>query len=251
MTPLAGTLAALDWSLLGPAFLAGLLVLATHVPLGREVLGRGIVFLDLAIAQVAGLGVVAASGFGAEDDPVSALLAAIVAALLGAAFLQWTERRWPKAQEATIGVTFVVAACLAILAVSRDPHGGEHLQDILAGQILWTGWPDLAGLAAVAALTLLVGLRRQQSPFLFYALFALVVTASVRVVGVYLVFASLIVPALLGGRAGVAAWIGGVAGYAVGLAASLLLDLPAGPAIVCALPLTCAMAGMFGRQRAG
>src|SRR5690606_10823415 len=85
----------LDWAILGLPFLAGLLVLLTHVPLGMQVLARGIVFIDLAIAQVAGLGVIAAHALGWDAQGWAAQLAAVSAALLGAALLTWTERRWP------------------------------------------------------------------------------------------------------------------------------------------------------------
>jgi len=84
---------ALDWSILGPAFVAGLLVLATHVPLGMEVLDRGIVFIDLAIAQIAGLGVIFAMSLGLPEGGVWGQVAAVIAALLGASLLTWSSSR--------------------------------------------------------------------------------------------------------------------------------------------------------------
>lgn len=240
---------ALQADILLPALAAGLLVLSTHVPLGREVLRRGIIFMDLAIAQFAGLGIVAAHalGFaGAEPggDGVAAglaggwavQLAAVSAALLGALLLRWAERRAPRRQEALIGVSFVVAACGAILLLAKDPQGGEHLQELLVGQILWSTWDSLLPLSmlSLCALALwLSGLRRR--PWVFYVLFALLVTASVQVVGVYLVFASLIVPALAAGSCVWCAYVIGAAGYALGLLVSACFDLPAGAAIVLAL----------------
>src|SRR3954447_12958604 len=107
-----------EWWILLPAFLAGLLVLATHVPLGQLVLERGIVFTDLAIAQVAGLGVVAADAMGWEPNGWSVQVSAVVAALLAAAFLIWCERRLAAFQEAVIGVVFVVAASAEIVLLS-------------------------------------------------------------------------------------------------------------------------------------
>ena len=89
----------LDWSILGPAIFAGLLVLSIHVPLGQEVLKRGIIFIDLAIAQIAGLGVLAAGVFGWEENILAVQLSAISAALLASAGLNWTEKRWPSLQE--------------------------------------------------------------------------------------------------------------------------------------------------------
>ena len=109
---------ALDWGILGPALIAGLLVLATHVPLGTQVLDRGIVFIDLAIAQIAGLGVIAADAVGMPEGGFAVQVAAVCAALLGALLLTWTERRAPQQQEALIGVMFILAACAGILLLS-------------------------------------------------------------------------------------------------------------------------------------
>src|SRR5258707_11437420 len=106
------TLGNIELSILWPAFLAGLLVLSTHVPLGRQVLARGIVFIDLAIAQVAGLGVTAADALGFEPEGWRVQAAAVAAALVGALVLTWSERKWPEVQEALIGVLFGFAACV-------------------------------------------------------------------------------------------------------------------------------------------
>ncbi|MGK2940199.1 MAG: metal ABC transporter permease [Immundisolibacter sp.] len=229
-------------SILVPALAAGLLVLASHVPLGIEVLRRGIIFIDLAIAQIAGLGIVIASTLGFEINGWRTQVSAVIAALAGALCLRWMEKKNPAHLEAVIGVSFVAAACTAILLMSQDPHAGEHLKDLLVGQILWTTWDGLLPLAGVTALTLLggFGLRWRDSPLGFYLLFAITVTASVQVVGVYLVFASLIVPALAAGGRLVRAGAVGVAGYVLGLLASGLFDLPAGAAIVLAL-VVCAV----------
>jgi zinc/manganese transport system permease protein len=235
---------AVQASILLPAFAAGVLVLATHVPLGAEVLRRGIIFIDLAIAQIAGLGIVVAHALGIAPHGWRAQAAAIVAALSGALLLRWVERKAPERQEAIIGVCFVVAASIAILLMSKDPQGGEHLRELLVGQILWSTWEGLLPLAVTTAGVLVAWfvMRLRTSPLGFYLLFAVTVTASVQVVGVYLVFASLIVPALAAGRR---PWVGtmvGLAGYAIGLLASALFDLPAGAAVVVAL----ALAGMVG-----
>lgn len=224
-------------SILLPAFAAGLLVLATHVPLGAEVLKRGIIFIDLAIAQIAGLGIVVANVVGVEMHGWQMQLAAVTAALGGALFLRWVERKVPDRQEAIIGVCFVVAASAAILLMSKDARGGEHLRELLVGQILWSTWESLVPLvvATVAVLVAWYGLRLKASPLGFYLIFAVTVTASVQVVGVYLVFASLIVPPLAAvGRRWIAPLVG-MAGYGLGLFASAVFDLPAGAAIVLAL----------------
>lgn len=235
--------AALDWTILGPALVAGLLVLATHVPLGMAVLRRGIVFIDLAIAQIAGLGVIVAMAIGVPEGGVWTQAAAVTAALLGALLLTWTEQRAAQQQEAFIGVLFVLAACVSIVLLASNPHGGEHLKDLLVGQILWVNSTQLAWLAGVTVLLLaamLAGATHRLGRFGFYGVFAIAVTASVQIVGVYLVFSSLIVPALAtrsgAGRARlIAAYAVGAIGYALGLALSAVFDLPSGAIVVCAL----------------
>ena len=244
--------AGLEWSIIGPAFLAGLVVLATHVPLGREVLARGIVFIDLAIAQIAALGVIAAYGLGLEDSPWAIQAAAAGAALLGALLMTWTERRWPQLQEALIGTAFVLAASGGLLLLAGSPHGGEHLKDLLAGQILWVSYAEVGAVALVSALLLAARayLARRASRAGFYLIFAVAVTASVQLVGVYLVFASLIVPALAcrgldTARALPLGFALGALGYGLGLLVSAWRDLPSGPVIVwtlAALALPCGLA---------
>ena len=246
---------AIDFGILGPGLVAGLLVLASHVPLGMQVLDRGIVFIDLAIAQIAGLGVIAADSLGLPEHGLAVQGAALVAALLGAALLTWTERRLPEQQEALIGVLFVLAASVGLLLLASNPHGGEHLKDLLVGQILWVGTPQLLALAAVTALLLLAlalgWVRRLR--FGFYAAFALAVTASVQLVGVYLVFTSLIVPALATLRSSgrtrlVLGYVIGAVGYAIGLALSAVLDLPSGPTVVCTLAAVAVLAPLLQRR---
>ncbi len=231
---------AVDIGILGPAFVAGLLVLATHVPLGGQVLDRGIVFIDLAIAQIAGLGVICGVALGLPQGGAAVQLSAVTAALLGAWLLTWMERRMPKEQEALIGVLFILAACAGILVLAGNPHGGEHLKDLLVGQILWVNATQLlwlAGLTTLLALALGLGWIARLGRYGFYAAFAIAVTASVQVVGVYLVFSSLIIPALatvgmVGRRRAIAGYAVGATGYAIGLALSALLDLPSGAVIV-------------------
>ena len=235
---------AIDLSILLPAFAAGVLVLATHVPLGAQVLRKGIVFIDLAIAQIAGLGVILAGMLELAPGGWQVQVAAALAALAGSLLLTWTERRWPEVQEAQIGVVFVLAATGGILLLAKNPHGGEHLRDLLAGQILWVGYRQLVVPLAVSVVTLAVlwGLRERLPQVVFYVVFALAVTASVQLIGVYLVFATLIVPAL-GSRLHrprtrlLLAYGIGIAGYAAGLVLSSALDLPSGALIVWCLAL--------------
>jgi zinc/manganese transport system permease protein len=249
----------MDWSLLAAPLAAGMLVLATHVPLGIDVLRRGIIFLDLAVAQMAALGVLAAHLLEWDAPEIAhglgAQAAATLAAVLGALLLTWTERRWPQLQEALIGLMFVVAASAGILLLTGNPHGGEHLRDLLGGQVLWVGWPQLAPVAVLYAVLLGVWFawRERLGRAGFYVVFALAVTASVQLVGVFLVFASLIAPAVAttGARRRrlPAAWALGAVAYAVGLLFSLLGDLPAGPAIVCCLGLAALAALLAGPRQ--
>lgn len=233
------TTEAFDWQILLPALVAGLLVLATHVPLGAQVLERGIVFIDLAIAQIAGIGVIAADALGFEPQGWAVQVSALSAALLGALLLTWTERRWPQIQEALIGVLFVLASSAGLLLLAGNPHGGEHLKDLLVGQILWVSTTQLVGMAVLTAIVLALwfGLRERLGRAGFYLLFALAVTASVQLVGVYLVFTSLIVPALavrgLPPRLRLpVAYALGALGYLLGLALSAHFDLPSGAVVV-------------------
>jgi zinc/manganese transport system permease protein len=230
---------ATNLSILWPAMLAGLIVLATHVPLGQQVLTRGIVFIDLAIAQVAGLGVIAAHYFGFELQGWTTQIAAVSAALLAALLLTWTERKRPEVQEALIGVLFVLASTAQILLLANDPHGGEDLKDLLAGQILWVTPGQLLRAAALTALVLLAWFNGREwlGRVGFYVLFAITVTVSVQLVGVYLVFTSLIVPAIATyryppGRQLAIGYALSVVSYAAGLVVSALSDLPSSAVIV-------------------
>ena len=229
-----------------PALVAGLLVSLVLVPLGLQVLARGIVFIDLAVAQIAGLGVIIADALGWEPQGYAVQVAALAAALAGALFLTWTERRWPEVQEAIIGVVFALAASIALLLLAGNPHGAEHLKDLLVGQILWVDPKRLAleALAYLAIAAAWFSLRERMGRTGFYLLFACAVTLSVQQVGLYLVFATLIVPALAtfyaSSRRLLRAYVVAFAGYLTGLWASAWFDLPSGAMIVC----TMAVAGI-------
>jgi len=228
-----------DLTIIGPALTAGLIVLSTHVPLGQEVLKRGIIFIDLAIAQVAGLGVIAAHAMDWEQGGIEVQLTAVTAALIAAAGLSWTEKRWARIQEPLIGILFILAATGGILLLAGNPHGSEHLRELLVGQILWQTWSSLLPIAILSALVLLIWLRVGPNfgRLNFYPVFAVVVTASVQIVGIYLVFASLIIPALAtvglkrGNRVVAGYLVGGVS-YLIGIMLSVMFDLPTGAVIV-------------------
>ena len=230
--------AALDLSILWPALIAGVLVTVTHVPLGIQVLSRGIVFIDLAIAQIAGLGVICADWLGFEPQGWAVQVSALLAACAGALLLTWTDKHWPDVQEALIGATFILAASGALIVLASNPHGAEHLKELLVGQILWVDPARLPLVAGAYALILLVwfAFGERLGRVGFYLLFACAVTVSVQLVGLYLVFTTLIVPALatrrIGRRRLPVAYALSAAGYALGLVTSALTDWPSGPAIV-------------------
>ena len=233
----------LDPSIIAPALAAGVLVTTTHVPMGQQVLKRGIIFIDLAIAQVAALGVLLAYSLGFEGSVVAVQATAFGAALLGAFLLYQCERRWSDHLEAIIGSVFVLAATAGILLLANNPHGGEHLKEVLVGQILWVSLDQLMPVALLYSgiLAAWYGLHADRRPALFYILFALAVTASVQLVGIYLVFATLIIPALAVHRLVMPCqslmfgYLICLLGFGSGLVISALFDLPSGAVIVWAL----------------
>ena len=245
----------IELNILLPAFIAGLLVLATHIPFGMKVLERGVIFADLAVAQIAGLGVILAALLGLTEHPMLVQVIAAASALCGAGLLAWIENRLADVKEACIGLTFVLAASGGILLMSHDVHAGEHLKDLLVGQILWVSTNQLIATAVLtAALLVLWQWSKLKNYNLgFYGLFALAVTASVQLVGVYLVFASLIVPALatyrVSRRRTRYAFAIGIAGYAVGLLLSAWLDLPSGATVVWAMAASGVVAGWLLKVR--
>jgi zinc/manganese transport system permease protein len=213
-----------------------------------QVLERGIVFIDLAIAQIAALGVIVADYLSWNPSGIAVQIAALAAALAGGLLLTWTDRRWPEVQEAVIGVVFVLASSAAILILAKDPRGSESLKDLLSGQILWVHPSRLPVDALVYGVILAVwfGARERIGRIGFYGLFACAVTVSVQLVGLYLVFSTLVIPGLATYYSRrwryVKAYAIGALGYVLGLALSVVLDLPSGPAIVCAMVV---VAGVF------
>jgi len=246
----------IEWSILLPALITGLLVLLTHVPLGQRVLERGIIFIDLAVAQIAGLGVIIAQMFELPTHGFAVQVIATASALLGALGLYFIERRWPAVQEAMIGLTFVLAATAVMLVVAHHPQGEHQINELFNGQILWVNLSQLIPvgiLYGIVALLWFLPLWHSQR-LKFYVLFALAVTASVQLVGVYLVFASLIVPALAVRHIKKhALWLGyliGSSGYLLGMVGSSLFDLPSGPLIVWCL-FACAVVFLLLRKGNG
>ncbi len=234
-----------------------------HAYLGLHVLLRGVVFVDLALAQVAALGATVALLRGHEAGDAATYAWSLGFALGGAGMFTLTRLRSDRVpQEAIIGIVYAVTAAAAILLVDQAPHGGEHVKTLLVGQLLWVGWSDVAWMACLYAILgalhyacrrpLLAvsadpvraatdGLRVRWWDLFFYGTFAVVVTSSVAIAGVLLVFAFLIVPAVVGALLFQDVRSRILAGWSVGAVVSLLgcilsysVDLPTGATIVCA-----------------
>lgn len=248
---------------------------AALVPLGHQVLRRGVVFIDLAVAQAAAAGslwgmVLLHQGEPRSDGFIDA--AGLIGSLVCAGAVAWISRRWPARREALIGLLYVLFACLALLGARIDAHGRDRMLELLAADVLWAQGPSVAVLAAAAVLLWFLLAWRPQllaQDRGFYVLFAAIVSLAVPVLGLFLVFALLIGPALwlrseprhepVGSEASgevdrtpspsVTALMRGVslgAGAAmVGLVSSWWWDAPSGPCTA----LACAMLGLAAISR--
>lgn len=253
----------MDLSLFLPPLVACLVIVAIHSYLGLHVIAREVIFVDLSLAQMAALGSAVAVLAGRSPDSAAALIYAIAFTSLGAVLfaLTRTEERGRVPQEAFIGIVYVVASAAAILVADRTPRGGEAIKDLLVGSLLWVTWPTIVRLAAIYVVIGLFHwvLRRRFLTisfqpevavakgwnirwwdFLFYLSFGLVITFSVPIAGVLLVFSFLVVPAAIAfqysRRQGVLAlisWLAGAVASASGLLVSFKYDLPTGPVVVC------------------
>lgn len=231
-------MAAYEWLLLPAAGSAMLCLLL--VPLGFQVIARGVIFADLAIAQWAALGTLAGLYFLPNHTLAGAPVSSLIFALLAAVAVHLIFRRLADAKEAWIGILYVVGASLAVLLVSGDPHGAQALHRAESGDLLWASWPLVL---AVAVLTALVWLLSHWRPAwmtsaAFMPVFAVAVTYSVSLAGIYVVFATLIMtPLIVGTRAGKGPLLAaccGIAGHLSAVVVSVTLDVPVGPAIVVA-----------------
>ena len=220
-------------------------------------LKRGIVFIDLATAQIVGLAIVLLGLFFDEPSWLLRQSASFGTGICVALCFRWIERKAPEEQEAVIGSVFILAASVALLALADDPHGGEALRHLLSGQILFVSWGDIAAFLPVYALVTLVwiGVPRARSGAGFFVLFALAITASVQLVGVYVVFASLILPALAararGGYVLRRAFASGAAAVVAGVLISTAADLPAGPFLVACFAVSALATRLLFRARGG
>jgi zinc/manganese transport system permease protein len=213
--------------------------------------------MDLAIAQVAGLGALLITvAVGEAAPPALTQLGAVLLALGAALLLLRCERLTQRYQEPLIGTLFVLAATAGILILAGDPHAGEHMTDLLSGQILWVSREQLITSAVLTGGLIIALWLTRQSQVMFYALFAVAITLSVQLVGVYLVFATLIIPALstvsLTNPSHRRSWAYATAfaGYVLGLVGSALWDLPTGPLIVWTLALCGLAVAMIHRATA-
>lgn len=252
--------------LLAAPFFACLVLTGIHSYLGIHVVERGVIFVDLALAQIAALGTTVAFLFGYAFHSQQAYFFSLGFTFLGAAVFAISRRKREEIpQEAIIGITYAVAAAASILAISQAPEGAEHIKDMLVGNLLTVSWREVLKVASLyAAIGILHGIFRKpflaisKNPqeaerqgysirlwdFLFYVTFGFVVTSSVEIAGVLLVFSYLIVPSVAailfykGIRARLLfAWSMGTIVSAAGMILSYTLDLPTGAAIVCTFGL--------------
>jgi len=258
-----------------PPLVASLVIVAIHAYLGIHVLQREIIFVDLALAQIAALGTTVGFLLGIHVEDDASYLFSFAFVFLGSAIFALTRmRRQTIPQEAMIGIVYAVATAAAILVADRAPGGAEHIKEILTGSILWITWPAIWKILAIYVIVAAFHwlLRRKFMlisedydraaaeqgwwvklwDFLFYISFGVVIVMSVRVAGIMLVFSYLVVPAAVSMLFSKRWWTKLLIGWSVGMTASLLglyfsykLDFPSGPAVVCFLGLFLMLAGLF------
>jgi len=257
-----------------PALVASLILVGIHGYLGIHIIARGVIFVDLALAQVAafgwaaaglGLGHYASELFGIPEMEAGyavGLAATLVAAALFS--LSRLEHRYVP-QEAIIGIVYVVASAGTILLAAQAPRGSEHVEELLTGTLLWVTWPQIWKTAIIYGVIglahwllrnrfITISLRPETArekgwrvawwDFLFYALFGVVVTSSVAIAGVLVVFSFLVIPAVIAflftatpGKLLAIAWTSGTIATVLGLYGSYKTDLPTGPVVVCTFAL--------------
>jgi len=259
----------MDWtivSFLAAPIAASLIIAGIHAYLGLHVVERGVIFVDLSLAQIASLGAAIAVWYGVDAHSPAVYWWSLGFTLIGAAIfamIKGQEARIP--QEAIIGISYAVASAAVIITMSKASGEAEHLRDMLVGNILSVQWPEVyltGGIYAAIAVFHWIfrkkfleisqdhdGAVKRGVPvrfwdFLFYASFGLVVTRSVAIAGVLLVFCYLIVPSVgamlwaskIGSRLAIG-WIMGLFVSALGMYFSVRFDLPTGATIVCTFGL--------------
>ncbi len=259
--------------LMAAPFVECLVLVAIHTYLGIHVLKRRVIFVDLALAQIAALGTTVGFLFGIMPETPGALIFSLLFAFLGAAVFSITRFRHEKVpQEAIIGLAYAIACAVAVLVVEKT-RGAEHLKDILTGNLLWVTWADVGVAAAVYAVigaihvvfrkrfmlisddpevAFRAGLNVRAWDFLFYVTFGAVITFSTRVAGVLLVFVFLVAPAILAFMLTSRLWLQLVIGWCtgtlvtvLGLYMSWVLDLPSGPAVIAFYGVALVLGGLL------
>jgi zinc/manganese transport system permease protein len=249
------------WDIMGPAFFECLVLVGIHSYLGLHVLRRKVIFVDLALAQIAALGTTVGFLFGIMPDSMGAYWFSLIFTFLGAAIFSISRFRHEKIpHEAVIGLTYAIAASVTILVIDKAPHGAEHIKEVLTGSILWVKWSTIGYAAIVYSIIgifhfifrnqfLLISENPEKAyskgmsvrfwDFLFYVSFGVVITHSVGTAGVLLVFVFLVVPAIASmliteilWKQLAIGWILGVFVSIVGLYISYIADLPSGPTVV-------------------
>lgn len=255
------------WQVMGPPFVACMILVAIHSYLGLHVIAREVIFVDLSLAQMAALGTTAGLLLGVDPGSTSSQLMAFGFVVIGAAMFAATRTsgKGRVPQEAFIGIVYVVASAAALLMADKAPRGADAIKDVLVGTILWVTWPAIIKLAIaylILGVALFVLRHRFQTisfdehtaeakgwslrwwDFWFYSIFGAVITFSVPLGGVLLVFSFLVVPAVTAflftrkpGALTLISWSTGAIASALGLWASYHYDLPTGPTIVCSYGL--------------
>lgn len=240
-----------------PPLVAGLVIVAIHAYFGLHVIGRGVIFVDLAFAQIAALGTTVGVLLGMAHGSLASLGMGIGATLSGALLFSFSRLRGSIVpQEAIIGITYVVASAMVILLASFSADGAEHITETLTGTLIWVGWPEIIRMGVVYLI--LGGLhyafrrpvlatsfapegvdRPRTWDFFFYVTFGLAIAFSVPIAGVLVVFSTLVIPAAVAflltdsfNKALVIAWVTGTAALVGGIGASFAWDVTTGPLVV-------------------
>ena len=244
-----------------PPIAAGLVILSIHVYLGLHVIARGVIFVDLAFAQIAALGATVGFLMGVDHDTPLSLALSVGFTLVGALIFSFSRlEETVVPQEAVIGITFVVASAAVILIAGFTAEGAEHIAETLTGTLIWVAWPQIIRMAVVYTLLGVIyyilrrpflsvslgetGPRARVWDFLFYVLFGIVISLSVPVAGVLMVFSSLVMPGVVAflftSRFSTALWIAwgvGAVALVTSVVASFSSDVPTGPLLVCTFGL--------------
>jgi zinc/manganese transport system permease protein len=246
---------------------AALVILAINAYFGLHIIRRGVIFVDLAFAQIAALGSTVAFMLGIHAEDATSYLFAFGFTVLGALLFSVTRvEDGHVSQEAYIGISYVVASAAVILLSSFSPEGAEHIKETLTGSLIWVTWPTVAKMAAVYALIALFHwvVRSQMiavtfAPqtvrrvrlwdFIFYMSFGVAITFSVNVAGVLLIFSTLVIPAVIAYMyttkfmpALLIAWLAGAIAIASGVAVSFVWDITTGPLLVVAFGIVLILA---------